>query len=262
VHTELRLIEGRMMEQSQQELIVGKAAQDRYANLRLGDEIALGRAGNRIFKVVGVFDAAKGALESEVWAPLTILQNAYIRPFVSSAVLRLDESADWEQAVRYINGPAVELEAKKETYYYQELSSKTQEIVVLTTVLVGIMGIGAAFAVANTMFAAVDGRRREIAMLRTMGFTKPAIVFSFLVESMLICGLACIAGLLLSLTINGTRQDFLSDTTWTVLAYELKVTPQIFLVSLITALIVGFCGALAPAFKAARTQILEALRKA
>lgn len=262
VHSELRLIDGRMVEQGQQELMVGKAAYDRYANLKVGDEIALGRAGNRIFKVVGVFDAGKGALESEIWAPLTVLQNAYIRPFVSSAVLRMDPLADPEQAIAYINGPAVELEAKKETDYYHELSSKTREIVVLTTVLVGIMGIGAAFAVANTMFAAVDGRRREIAMLRTMGFTKPAIVISFLVESMLICGLACIAGLLMSLTINGSRQDFLSDTTWTVLAYELTITPRIFLTALITALGVGLLGALAPALKAARTQILDALRKA
>lgn len=262
VHSELRVIDGRMIEQGKQELMVGKAAYDRYANLKLGDEIALGRAGNRIFKVVGKFDAGKGALESEVWAPLTVLQSAYIRPFVSSAVLRMDHTADLEQAVAYINGPAVELEAKKETDYYHELSSKTREIVVLTTVLVSIMGIGAAFAVANTMFAAVDGRRREIAMLRTMGFTKPAIVFSFLVESMLICGLACIAGLLMSLTINGSRQDFLSDTTWTVLAYELTITPRIFLTALITALGVGLLGALAPALKAARTQILDALRKA
>jgi ABC-type lipoprotein release transport system permease subunit len=262
VHTELRLIEGRMMEQGQLELMTGKAAQDRYTNLRIGDEIALGRAGNRTFKVVGVFEAAKGALESEVWAPLTMLQDAYIRPFVSSAVLRMDESADLEEAIAYVNGSAVELEAKKETDYYRELSNKTREIVVLTTALVGIMGIGAAFAVANTMFAAVDGRRREIAMLRTMGFMKRAIVISFLVESMLICGLACIAGLLLSLTINGSRQDFLSDTTWTVLAYELKITPQIVLISMVTAMLVGLCGALVPALKAARTQVLDALRKA
>lgn len=262
VHSELRVIEGRNIEQGQYELIVGKAAQDRYAKLNIGDEIALGRTGNRVFKVVGVFEAARGALESELWAPLTVLQNAYIRPFVSSSVLKMDDSADLDAAVAYIKGPAVELDAKTETDYYFELSSKTREIVLLTTVLVGIMAIGASFAVANTMFAAVDGRRREIAMLRTMGFTKPAIITAFLMESMLICGLACAAGLLASLTINGSRQDFLSDTTWTVLAYELKITPQIVLFALVMALVVGFVGALAPALKAARTQILDALRKA
>lgn len=262
VHREVRIVQGRQIEQGQQELLVGKAAQDRYSNLNIGDEITLGRTGDRSFKVVGVFEAGRGALESEIWAPLTILQNVYVRPFVSSVVLRMDDSADLDAALASIKGPGIELDGKKETEYYHELSSKTREIVVLTTVLVGIMGVGAAFAVANTMFAAVDGRRREIAMLRTIGFTKPAIVFSFLVEAVLICGLACLAGLILSLGINGSRQDFLSDTTWTVLAYELTITPRIFLAALVTSLAVGILGALAPAVKASRTKILDALRKA
>ena len=262
IHAEVRLIEGRWFEQGQREVIAGKAARDRYQNLHVGDQIPLGRLGNRIFKVVGVFEARQGALESEIWLPRTMLEDAFSRRFISSVVLKIEDPSKVEQAIEYIESPAVGLEAKRETDYYEELSSKTREIVLLTTVLVGIMAIGAAFAVANTMFGAVDGRRHEIAMLRTLGFTKPAIIGAFIMESMLICGLACIAGLLLSLTINGSRQDFLSETTWTVLAYELTITPQIMLVALITALVVGFCGALAPALKAARTRILDALRKA
>ena len=262
VHTEVRVVEGRAIAQGQLEIMVGKAAQDRYANLRMGDQIPLGRQSDRMFRVVGVFEAAKGALESEIWAPLTMLQDVYIRPFLSSAVLKMDDTADLKQAVAYINGPAVELDAKSETEYYDDLTSKAREIAMLTTVLVGIMGIGAAFAVANTMFAAVDGRKREIAMLRTIGFGKGAIIAAFLMESMLICGLACVAGLLMSFFFNRSRQDFLSDTTWTVLAYELTITPQIILASLITATVVGFFGALVPALKAARTRILDALRKA
>lgn len=262
VHPELRFIEGRKLEQGQLEIVVGKAARDRYVNLQLGGEILLGRLGNRTFKVVGVFEAGGGALESEIWAPRTILEDAYNRRFVSSVVMRVADTAGATEAIAYVKGPAVELEAKKETVYYEELSSKTREIVILTTVLVGIMAIGAIFAVANTMFAAVDGRRREIAMLRTIGFSKSAIVLAFLIESTLICATACLAGLAMSLAINGARQDFLSDTTWTVLAYELTITPQIFVAALATAIAVGIGGALAPAFKASRTQVIEALRKA
>jgi putative ABC transport system permease protein len=262
VHTELRLIEGRKLEQGQLEVVVGKAARDRYVNLQPGGELPLGRLGNRTFKVVGVFEAGGGALESEIWAPRTILEDAYNRRFISSVVIRLAEEADAAEAIAYINGPGVELEAKRETAYYEELSGKTREIVLLTTVLVGIMSVGAAFAVANTMFAAVDGRRREIAMLRTIGFSKSAIVMAFLIESTLICTAACLAGLTMSLAINGARQDFLSDTTWTVLAYDLTMTPQIFATALGMAIVVGVAGALAPAVKASRTRVIEALRKA
>ena len=61
--------------------------------------------------------------------------------------------------------------------------------------------------------------------------------------------------------IDGTRQDFLSSTTWTVLAYELRVTPQILWMALLLSAFVGVAGAMAPAVRAARTGVIEALRK-
>jgi putative ABC transport system permease protein len=228
----------------------------------LDGEISIGRLGNRVCRVVGVFTADGGALESEIWAPYTLLLDAYARRFSSSAVLRLSDPSMAEQAISYINGPAVNLEAKTEIDYYRNLAEKTREIVVLTTVLVGIMAIGAVFAVANTMYAAVDGRRREIAMLRTIGFSRLSIILAFVIESLLICLAACVFGLGASLAINGVRQDFLSEATWTVLAYELRITPQILASALALSAFVGVAGALAPAVRAARTGLIEALRKA
>ncbi len=261
VHPEVRLIAGRRMDQGQLEVIVGKAARDRFQNLELGGEIRLGRQSNRIYKVVGVFDAGGGAFDSEIWAPRSMLSDSFARRFISSSVVRLADPNRADEAIAYINGPAVALEAKRETAYYEELAKKTREIVWLTTVLIAIMAIGAVFAVANTMYAAVDGRRREIAMLRTIGFNRPAILVSFVVESLVVCLTACCVGLFLGSLFSGTRQDFLSDTTWTVLAYELRLTPGIIAAALALATGVGVLGALAPAVRASRVRIIEALRK-
>jgi putative ABC transport system permease protein len=262
VHDNVRIIEGRSPQAGALEAMTGKAARDRYPNLDVGAELRLGRAGNRNYRIVGVFEAGGGALESEIWAPRTIVSDTYNRRFDSSVVMRLAEGASARAAIEYINGSVVQLEGKLETAYYEDLAVKTREIVTLTTILVGIMAIGAVFAVANTMYAAVDGRRREIAMLRTIGFARGAIIVSFMIESILICTSACVAGLGASLLINGSRQDFLSDTTWTVLAYELRITPGILAAALGLATLVGVGGALAPALKASRTRVIEALRKA
>jgi putative ABC transport system permease protein len=258
----VRMVEGRAPQAGALEAMTGKAARDRYPNLDVGSELRLGRAGNRNYRIVGVFEAGGGALESEIWAPRTIVSDTYNRRFDSSVVMRLAEGASARAAIEYINGSVVQLEGKLETAYYEDLAKKTREIVTLTTILVGIMAIGAVFAVANTMYAAVDGRRREIAMLRTIGFARGAIIVSFMIESILICTTACVAGLGASLLINGSRQDFLSDTTWTVLAYELRITPGILAAALGLATLVGVGGALAPALKASRTRVIEALRKA
>jgi putative ABC transport system permease protein len=262
VHGEVRIVEGRRFSQGALEAVVGRAAQARYAHLRIGEQVRLGRAGNREFTVVGVFEARGGALESEIWTPRTILSDVSQRAFVSSIALRMTDPAAARAAVEFINGPSVGLRGKRETDYYEELSAKTEEIVVLTMILVGIMGIGAVFAVANTMYAAVDGRRREIAMLRTIGFSRAAVLLAFIIESVLLCTLACSAGLLVSLAFSGMREDFLSDTTWTVLAYEVKVTPQVFIAAILTSVLVGVVGAVAPALRAARTRPIDALRNA
>jgi putative ABC transport system permease protein len=262
VHPEVKLIEGRMFESGPLEVIVGNAARDRFMDLQVGGHVVMGKTSNRSYKVVGVFEAGGGALESEIWAGRTTLSDSFDRRFVSSVVLRLEEEAQVEDALHYIQGPVVKLKAKRELDYYADLASKSEEIVLLTTILITLMAIGAVFAVANTMYAAVDGRRREIAMLRTLGFSRTAIISSFLVESLLVCLTACAVGLLMSSFVTGTRQDYLSDTTWTVLAYELKMTPQIILAALALSTFVGVTGALAPAVRASRTRIIEALRKA
>jgi putative ABC transport system permease protein len=265
VHDTVKLLHGRRVQQGTLEVMVGKAARERYANLDIGGEIHLGRMSNRVFKVVGVFEAGGSAFESEVWAPYTIVQDCYARRLASSVLIRLQNPSTAKQAISYINGPAVNLEAKREIDYYKELAGKSREIGTLTSVLVGIMAIGAVFAVANTMFAAVDSRRREIAMLRTIGFSRRAVVLAFTIESLLISSLACLAGLALSpciLYLYGVRQDFLSESTWTVLAYELQITPQTAGTAVLLAAFVGVAGAMAPAIKAARTDILGALRKA
>jgi putative ABC transport system permease protein len=265
VHPEVRIIEGRAFQQGALEVIAGSAARTRFAGLDLGSEVLLGRHGQRHYRVVGIFEAKGGAFESEVWAPRTMLCDSYQRRLASSVCLRLSDTATAPAATEYINGPTVHLDGKPETKYYDDLASKTREIVVLTTILVVIMAIGAVFAVANTMYSSVDGRRREIAMLRAIGFRRTAVILALVSESLLLSCIAWALGLgicLLVVPILGQRQDFLSDQTWTVLAYELRLTPTIVLLAFVLAILVGAVGALAPAMRAARLDILEALRKA
>lgn len=262
VHRDAKITKGELMKEGSAEILVGKAAAERYANLEIGQSIPLGRTQNVSFKVVGIFETGGSALESEIWAPRTMLADVYKREFFSSVILRVDDNANIDDAMKYIEGPAVRLAPRTELKYYEDLSSKSTQLVFLTSVLILIMAVGAVFAVANTMYAAVDGRRREIAMLRTIGFTKPAILISIILESIMICLTACAVGLLFASFFSGKRQDFLSDATWTVMAYELKLTPTIIVVAILLSTLVGIGGALAPAAKAARTNILEALRKA
>lgn len=268
VHTEVRIVAGRAPQPGAYEAMVGRAAAQRYADLALDQQLALGRSRDRLYRIVGVFESRGSAFESEIWAPRPQIADSYARPVLSSVLLRLQDAAAAPQAIAYIASPAVDLHAQRETDYYRDLSARTRDLVALSSILVGIMAIGAAFAVANTMYAAVDGRRREIAMLRTIGYSRGAIVSAFVIESLILCAVGCAlgvaagAGLMLYWEWSGQRQDFLSDVTWTVFAYELRVTPGVVFTTLGVSFVVAVFGALAPALRASRVQIIEALRKA
>lgn len=262
VHTNVRVTEGRCFEQGKDEVIVGRATAQRIAGLTPGSRVPLGRLGNRQFEVVGLFEAEGGALESEIWTGRSVLSDIEDRRNLSSVMLRLADRSTAAAAMEYVRGPSVQLAVKSETQYYDDMATTTRQIVVLTSALVGIMAIGAVFAVANTMFAAVDSRRREIAMLRTLGFSRNSILIAFVAESLLISVAAASLGLALSLFVNGARQDYLSDMTWTVLAYELRMTPTTVSICVGLSLAVGVVGAAFPALRASRVQVIEALRKA
>lgn len=262
VHPEIQIREGRAFRQGAMECIVGKTARDHFAGLGVGRDVVMGRSENRTFQVVGVFESGGSSLESEVLAPRTMVMDAFNRHFISSIVVRLTDAGRVPEAVQYIRGPAVDLDARPETKYYADLAAKTVEIIQLTNILVAIMAIGAAFAVANTMYAAVDGRRREIAMLETIGFSKRAIITAFLTEAVLLCLMGAAIGLGIAFLFNGYREDFLSDMTWTVHAFEMRFTPSVVAISLSVAVAVGLLGALAPALKASRIRLIDALRKA
>jgi ABC-type antimicrobial peptide transport system permease subunit len=261
VHREVKIVNGRGLQPGTLEVIVGKAASVRYAGLELGGEIPLGRLGNRMFTVVGVFEADGGALENEIWGVRTVLADAYDRPLVSSAHISVTPGYSVRSAIAEITGPTVNLSARTEVGYYEELLVKTREVVSLAMILVSVMTLGAVFAVANTMFAAVDGRRREVAMLRTLGFGRRSIGVAWRVEAFLICSAAGVVGLLGSVLVSGGRQDCLSDASWTAIAYERRVTPANGAIALCISICVGALGAFAPALRAARISVVSALRR-
>jgi ABC-type antimicrobial peptide transport system permease subunit len=123
-----------------------------------------------------------------------------------------------------------------------------------------IMAIGSSFAAMNTMYAAVARRAREIGTLRVLGFSRASILFSFLVESVLLSALGGLLGCLLALPLNSVTTA-IGNGNFAEMAFGFRVTPQIMLAGVVFAVILGSAGGLFPASNAARKQILTALRE-
>ena len=90
-----------------------------------------------------------------------------------------------------------------------------------------IMAVGSCFAAANTMYAAVAYRGREIATLRVIGFSRPSILTSFMLESLLLSLLGATLGIVLMLPFNGMTTGTQNQVTFSEVVFSLQMTPAV-----------------------------------
>jgi ABC-type lipoprotein release transport system permease subunit len=265
VHRNVKLAQGRWFEPGGREIVVGQAAARQFSGLEIGQAVELGFGGDRSYTIVGHFTADGGPLESEIWGYLPSLLNAYNRSLYSSASIRLRPGADPKSVIDQIEGPAIQMRAMTEADYWSSQSGRIKGYLQVARVLVGVMFFAAVLAVAITMFSAVAGRAREIGMLRTLGFSRFAILGGFMLEAVLLCVLGGMVGCIACagwLALFGNTKDMYGSSTFTTLAFNIRLTPMTVLGSLGCVALVGVIGAFAPAWRASRVHVIDVLRAA
>jgi putative ABC transport system permease protein len=255
----VKLVSGEWFHTGQREVVVSKSIQNRFAHANIGDTMEFGKGS---WKVVGVFDAGGSAYESEVWGDVNQMASDFDRQGgFASAYLRATDPISAEALKnRVSDDQRLKLEGMIETDYYAKQTSSGAPIKVIGIVVGFIMAIGSIFAAMNTMYAAVAYRGREIATLRVIGFSRPSILTSFVLESLLLALLGAGVGILLMLPFNGMQTGTSNAVTFSEVVFALQITPQVAGFAILFALIMGFVGGLAPAWHAARQNILSALR--
>ena len=258
-HPGVKLVAGEWFHTGQREVVVSKSIRDRFSHANIGDTMEFGKGS---WKVVGVFDAGGSAYESEIWGDVNQMASDFDRQggYSSAYLHATDPIAADALKNRVSDDQRLKLEGMLETDYYAKQTSSGAPIKVIGIVVAFIMAIGSIFAAMNTMYAAVAYRGREIATLRVIGFSRPSILTSFVLESLLLALLGAAAGILLMLPFNGMQTGTSNAVTFSEVVFALRITPQVAMYAIIFALIMGFVGGLAPAWHAARQNILNALR--
>jgi putative ABC transport system permease protein len=262
VRPEVKIVEGRMLTFGTNEVVVGRAASQQFAGLRVGDTF---RSGQTQWPVVGVFDTAGTAAETEIWCDVRTLQGAFRRGNSYQSVLaRLESPASFDAFKDWLSSnPQVDVDVKRESDYYREQSRG------LTTLVQGIgwgvailMGLGAIIGAVLTMYSAVVARTREIATLRALGFGSFPVLLSILGESMVLALVGgVIGGALAYIGFNGFQTSTMNWQTFSQVAFGFAVTPALLMQGMLYALIMGLLGGIFPAIRAARLPISRALRE-
>jgi putative ABC transport system permease protein len=258
----VKIAQGRMFNPGMSEIVVGKNASKTYSGLTVGNKIDM--AGGH-WEVVGVFDAGGSAFDSEIWTDSRVLNDILKRPsnIFQSATVHLDSPNSF-QALKdsLTSDPRLNVDVTREIdYYAKQSTTMTTLIKVLGGFVAFIMAIGAIFGALNTMYSAVAERGREIATMRALGFNASSVIFSFLVEALLISFIGGVIGCLVVLPLNGLTTSTMNFQTFSNLAFAFKITPQLLVNGIIFALVMGVVGGLLPAVRAASLPVATALRE-
>jgi putative ABC transport system permease protein len=258
----IELVEGRTFTPGLDEVIVGRKLVDRIEGMAVGETV---KYQQKRFEIVGLFESRGGAFESEIWGDFDTLGAIFQRGAGSnSLVVRMKDPATIPELDRWIRDqPQMQLQAVEERQYYEEQAGSLATILrSLATFVAFVMGVGAVFGAMNTMYAIVAARTREIGTLRALGFSRRAILASFLIESVLLAFLGGVIGCLLAFPMNGFSTGTGQTQSFSEIAFSFRITPEIVVIGLVFAVIMGVVGGLLPAFRGARLPITSALREA
>jgi putative ABC transport system permease protein len=261
VRPEVRIIEGRPAQPGTDEVIVGKGIRGNFKGTELGESFDLKK--NRPVKVVGVFEAAGSSFESEVWADIDTVRSSFGRGSASSSVtVVLDSPAAYDGFAAYVeNDKQLGLEPFREPVYYEKQSEGTSIFITVMGVSIAFFfSVGAMIGAMITMYGAVSQRSKEVGTLRALGFSRGAVLLSFLFESSVLALIGGLIGGLASMGMTAVKFSMMNFATWQEISFSFDPTPGIIIGSIVAGGVMGIVGGFFPAVHASSLSPIEAMR--
>jgi putative ABC transport system permease protein len=256
-----RITSGRDLEEGRGECIVSPGVSGRFQGAQIGGWLNFGD--RERYQVVGIFTAGGSSAESEIWADLKdVVRNTGRDGTVSSVQLRARDSAAFEQLLTTLeNDTRFKLSAIPERDYFQKQSLSSIFLKGAGTLIAVLLTFGAMFAAANTMFAAVSSRTREIGTMRALGFSRRDILICFLGESLMLCCLGGLLGVLAALPLNVITYETSDFNSFASMTFGFRLGPLALGVAVVMTLAMGLFGGMMPALRAVRLDVVSALRE-
>lgn len=251
------LVEGRMFAEGSNEIVVGEGVLREFSGFELNSTI---RMGPNEWRVVGVFSTGGSVFDSEIWADIGTVQNLYQRGASYQSIrVQLDGETGLTELQDYAeNEPRLDLDVTTEKEFFaQSAGGLSNLIMYLGWPLAIIMAVGALAGAWNAMYASVDSRVREIATLRTLGFSGFAAFVGTLVESLLLAFIGGLVGALITYFVFDGVSASTMGGSFTQVVFSFAVTIQSVISGVVLALIVGLFGGFFPALRASRVPLLE-----
>lgn len=249
-------------ERHQDAVIMGKAVAARRG-MSVGSRF---RIGELTVNVAGVFTSDDPAEENYIYSHLEFLQRRKSENRVGT-VTQLevllapgtDVNAKCAEIDKLFRGGPVQTDTRPKGVFQSESLGDLAQLVELTQYLaIACMGLVLSL-VATTTIMSVQDRAKEHAVLQTLGFTSGRVFLLVVTESFILSVLGGTLGVLVAMGVLS-----LSHLSVGAEAVTVAFTPSVRLsvIAVAVACAAGILAGLVPAWQAARTEIVPALRQA
>lgn len=250
----INLLEGRKILSGKKEAIIGQLTAETF-NYHINDKLVL--SDNEIYTITGIFSTSiriiDGAAIVDIDDARRILR---FQDYANMLFIRLKDNIDNKKVIQNINSNFSELHATKSTDFSGQLRiTKTIDAFVWAIILISIFT--GCIIVTNTMFMSINERIKEIGILMAIGWSKFRIIKMIVYEAVFICLIGGIFGNILGLLQMWILNRInIVGTGW----IPVFISFEMFIESVILALIIGILSAILPALIASNLLPAEALR--
>ena len=257
---DFRIVQGRDLNPGLNEAVTSRQMAARFENLAIGEKLTINQSD---FEIVGYFEAGGSSAESEVWTDRRDLATARRTPeFTTSVSLRAENDAAVPVLISTLDtDERFKLSGIREPDYFATQAEQSVFWKYVAYFIAAFLTFGAMFAAANTMYAAVASRGREIGTLRALGFSQGSVLASFLFESVVLCLMGGLLGCVATLPLNGFSAGTANFASFSELTFSFQFGTRVLLQGVGISLVMGLLGGMLPAIRAVRLNIITALRE-
>ncbi len=248
---EFRLLAGRLPGAGKKEVLVGRAASERLADMRVGGHVEI--APHQMVEVVGIFQCADSSFDSELWGALDMIRSFFGREGVTSSLRIRMNPADMPALIQEAKQSGFGLNLQPEPEFTRKQAERPKLFIEkIGTVLELFIALASIIAVATVMQTAVDSRKQEILLFCRLGFSVSSVVVAFFREAAFVGLLGGAIGVLLSLLLTVYKTTIMNIGTWSQLVVGFNATGLIVMYSLTAGVLAVVLGASLPTLQIAR----------
>ena len=204
----------------------------------------------------------------QIFVPFTAFQTVshWWRSQIKEVTIKFHQGADTERTANFIKkffeqkyGVSGKFNINSDSILVAQMKKFLTMFSVLLTVIALVSLLVGGMGITNMMLVSVSERLKEIGIRKSVGATHSSIRYQFLFESVFLCLLAGLLGIVVGV-ISYQGAIWGASQLISKLEYEWVFDPVAILLSLISIVAVGIFSGMAPAIKAERLQVVDALR--